>query len=148
MTCQHGFDEANCPICRMSDHTKPQKFIQKEKVTKVHPLNQHGQFLKQYFEQKEQELKELQNEKKSQDNHKSVELRSKTSFSPTPSLNKVPSFKNKMFFKRLNEIKPNSLSKFNLSQKVSLESSEWKFGEDSEEPLTSDFEKNKEKDKL
>jgi hypothetical protein len=148
MTCQHGFDEANCPICRMSDHTKPKKFIQKEKVTKVHPLNQHGQFLKQYFKQKEEELKELQNEKKSQDNHKSVELRSKASFSPTPSLNKLPSFKNKMFFKRLNEIKPNSLSKFNLSQRVSLESSEWKFGEDSEEPLTSDFEKNKEKDKL
>jgi hypothetical protein len=144
MTCQHGFDEVNCPICRMSNHTKPEKVIQKAKSTNAHPLNQHEHFLKQFLEEKEQELDK---KKDKPSNDKSLDLGSKQSFGPSPSLNKLPNFRNKMLLKRLNEIEPNSLSKFDLSKKVSLENPGWKFGEGSGEQLEGTTEREKDKDK-
>lgn len=142
MTCQHGFDEVNCPICRMENDTKPEKLLQKAKSINAHPLNQHEHFLKQFLEEKEEELT---NGKNTPNNDDSIDLRSKKSFGPSPSLNKLPNFKNKMLLKRLNEIEPNSLSKFDLSQKTSLENPGWSFGESSDEQSEKDVKEDKEK---
>ncbi|TFF97727.1 MAG: hypothetical protein EU541_07815 [Promethearchaeota archaeon] len=126
MRCQHGFEKENCPVCRISNNTKPDKFIQKEEIIKTHPLNQHGQFFKKILEEREQGKKEIED---MPHKDKSLRLDSRNPFKSSPSLNKLPSFKNKMFVKRFNEIQPNSLSKFNLSKKISLESPEWRFEE-------------------
>jgi hypothetical protein len=144
MTCPHGFDEVNCPICRMENDTKPEKVLQKAKSINAHPLNQHEHFLKQILDEKEQELT---NEKSKPTNDDSIDLRSKESFGPSPSLNKLPNFKNKMLLKRLNEIEPNSLSKFDLSKKVSLENPGWNFGENLDEQSEKDVKEDKEKQK-
>jgi hypothetical protein len=121
MVCIHGLNEENCPICRLSKHTYPNKFLQNLKNIE-NPLRESlEQSIRTDFK-KPPNLK-----KKLTSKNSFFHLRGITSFSKAPFINELPEFKNTMFIKRMNEIDINNPNKYQLSKKIPLESPDWKL---------------------
>lgn len=122
MTCIHGLDEMNCPICRISRSTLPKNYYLETNdnlFTKIkNPL-----FRKNYHE--DQETLENLFPKKVNLNSNPINLISSPNL-----INQNPNFKNKLFSARLNELDLSKFDKFGISKKIPLENSEWKFEKD------------------
>jgi len=122
MTCIHGLDDNNCPICRINIFTVPKDSARIN--------NFHQNELKPYFH--ESKLKEdiINHIVPGISDHKLfVENKSINPLPEAKLLNKLPNFKNRMFQERLDELNMNKSDNFKLSKKVSLENPEWKFEE-------------------
>jgi len=132
MVCIHGLDEENCPICRMSKHTYPSKYIQDLKDVE-NPLRESlKQSLRTDFKQPPNLKKKLT--PKNSFSH----IRGLTSFSRSPFINKLPEFKNTIFIKRMEEIDINNPNKYQLSKKMPLENPDWKLKTDRKKNLETD----------
>lgn len=121
MTCIHGLDEINCPMCRIFRSTLPIKEIKakREGFVKIeNPIFKKNSYLKEGLE------KELTN--------KRINLtHNKFNLIPKPNLiNEIPNFANKMFLERLKELDLGKSDILGLPKKIPLENPEWKFEEE------------------
>ncbi len=142
MLCIHGLNKINCPICRMEVHTKPKNSIHIKNQPKTHPLRQNNPFLKEHF-QKEHEQKAEMNDTFKDTSLHITNLNSLNSSPFLYFLNRLPTFKNRLLIKRLNEVRPEIPNKFDISRKISLESPEYGFKIDSFGPSEADSKKQK-----
>ncbi|MBD3194135.1 MAG: hypothetical protein GF317_03710 [Candidatus Lokiarchaeota archaeon] len=123
MTCIHGLDEINCPICRLNTHNFPNNGL-KIKDARQNPLKPKNPFYSTFLNQERKikpNLKGLNN----------LELEKVSDVEKSHFIKKIPNFSNNMFSKRMKEIDLGNPDKFGISKKISLENPEWKF--DSEE---------------
>lgn len=121
MTCTHGLDEMNCPICRIIRSTLPKNFLETNQnlFSKIkNPL-----FRKNY--QKDQEILKSLFPKKVNLNSYPINLISQPNL-----INQIPNFKNKLLSERLNELELSKLDKFGINKKIPLENPDWKFEKD------------------
>ena len=121
MTCTHGLDDNNCPICRINAFTVPKK------SDKIHNLHQND--LKPYFHESKSK-QDIINDIVPNISHQ--KLVKNPSINPIPEarlLNQLPNFKNRMFQERLDELNMDKSGNFKILRKISLENPEWKFEE-------------------
>lgn len=122
MTCIHGLDDNNCPICRINASTIPKDSF------KIHKL--HINELKPYHHESTLKADIVDKIRPKINPHES--LLKMNSINPVPeakTLNDLPNFENKMFQERLNELSFDKSETVKLLKKVSLESPEWEFEE-------------------
>ena len=118
MTCIHGLDEINCPICRMTVSSMP--------ITSIDSKNPHYNELKPHFHRNEDKSaivndivpKILQSKAQFDLNHVK-------NIPEARLLNQLPNFENDMFIKRLNELDLNKSDVFKISKKIEIENPEW-----------------------
>ena len=119
MTCIHGLDEINCPMCRILKSTAPLKeFNQKNKdFLKIkHPLFKNN--------------KNLDEKLISEITAKKTGLHSPNFISKPHFINEIPNFRNELFYERVKELDLTKEDNFNISKKISLENPEWNFDEE------------------
>jgi len=123
MSCIHGLDNNNCPICRISKSTIPNSPIVKNSV-KIEDLRPENPFFKNYIENKKQSEEYL--------THKNVLLNPNLiNPLPVPNLiNSIPNFENRDFMKKLNQLDINGLDTHGISKKINLESPTVKLDEE------------------
>ncbi len=123
MSCIHGLDNNNCPICRISKSTIPNSPIVKNSV-KIEVLRPENPFFKNYIENKKQSEEYL--------THKNVLLNPNLiNPLPVPNLiNSIPNFENRDFMKKLNQLDINGLDTHGISKKIKLESPTVKLDEE------------------
>jgi hypothetical protein len=123
MSCIHGLDNNNCPICRISKSTIPNSPIVKNSV-KIEDLRPENPFFKNYIENKKQSEEYL--------THKNVLLNPNLiNPLPVPNLiNSIPNFENRDFMKKLNQLDINGLDTHGISKKIKLESPTVKLDEE------------------
>ncbi len=115
MSCIHGLDNSNCPICRMSKFTIPNTPITKS-PTKIENLRPENPFFKNHLENKKQSEEYL--------TQKNTLLRPNL-INPLPIPNlitNIPNFENKDFMKKLDELNLKGLDPHGISKKINLES--------------------------
>jgi len=118
MTCIHGLDENNCPICRVLKSTAPKDFLNINKSPFSHIENP---FFKKNSKLKDEISKEIIPKK----------INGFTSpIQKPPLINEIPYFQNKLFLERIKELKISNEDTFGISKKIKLESPEWKFEEE------------------
>ena len=123
MSCIHGLDNNNCPICRISKSTIPNTPITKNS-TKIENLRPENPFLKKHIENQKQSGLHLS---------RNNPLLNPNLINPLPKpnlINKIPDFKNQDFSKKLDELSLTGLDTHGISKKVNLESPTVKLDED------------------
>jgi len=123
MSCIHGLDNNNCPICRISKSTIPNSPIDKNSV-KIENLRPENPFFKNHIENKKQSEEYL--------THKNT-LLSPNLINPLPApnlINSIPNFENKDFMKKLDKLDINGLDTHGISKKINLESPTVKLDEE------------------
>ena len=123
MSCIHGLDNNNCPICRISKATIPNTLIAKNSV-KIENLRPENPFFKNHIENKKQSEQIL--------TKKNILLSPNLiNRLPVPNLiNRIPSFENKDFMKKLDELDIKGLDTHGISKKINLESPTVKLDEE------------------
>lgn len=123
MSCIHGLDNNNCPICRISKSTIPNTPIAKNSI-KIENLRPENPFFKNYSEKKKQSEEYL--------TKNNILLRPNLiNPLPVPNLiNKIPTFENKDFMKKLDALDLKGLDPHGISKKIKLESPTVKLDED------------------
>ncbi len=123
MSCIHGLDNNNCPICRISKSTIPNSPIVKNSV-KIEDLRPENPFFKNHIENKKQSEEYL--------THKNVLLNPNLiNPLPVPNLiNSIPNFENKDFMKKLDTLNLKRLDTHGILKKVNLESPTVKLDEE------------------
>ncbi|MHA1292838.1 MAG: hypothetical protein ACTSQJ_09250 [Promethearchaeota archaeon] len=120
MVCIHGLDEINCPTCRIIRFSAPINAI------KIKNFHQHPLKLNDFMS-----INNLGNEKdfdKEIMNFKRIFKAPKEKmFFKKPSFVELPNFQNNLFLERLKEIDIKKIDHFEISKKIPLETSEWKF---------------------
>ena len=123
MSCIHGLDNNNCPICRISKSTIPNTPIAKNSI-KVENLRPENPFFKNYIEKKKQSEEYL--------TENNTLLRPNL-INPLPVPNlitKIPTFENKDFMKKLDALDLKGLDPHGISKKIKLESPTVKLDEE------------------
>ncbi|MBY8980498.1 MAG: hypothetical protein KGD72_08915 [Candidatus Lokiarchaeota archaeon] len=123
MSCIHGLDNNNCPICRISKSTIPKSPIVKNSV-KIENLRPENPFFKNHIENKKQSEEYL--------TQKNTFL-SPNLINPLPVpnlINSIPNFENKDFMKKLDKLDINGLDTHGISKKINLESPTVKLDEE------------------
>jgi len=123
MTCIHGFDEINCPTCRMVKSSIP---TNQDKIDLL-----YNNDLKPYnplMEGKNRKKMEVLNNLTPHNTH--FKLDSINTVPEASLLNRMPTFKNKMFSERLSELNLDKSDLFQISKKVPLENPELKLKEE------------------
>ena len=123
MSCIHGLDNNNCPICRISKSTIPNTPIAKNSA-KIENLRPENPFFNNHLENKNQSEEYLA---------KNNTILNPNLINPLPVpnlINKIPNFENKDFIKKLNELDIKGLDTHGISMKVNLESPKVKLDED------------------
>ena len=123
MSCIHGLDNNNCPICRISKSTIPNTPIAKNSI-KIENLRPENPFFKNYSENKKQ-IEEILT--------KNNTLLKPNLINPLPVpnlINKIPNFENKDFMKKLDALDLKGLDPHGISKKIKLESPTVKLDED------------------
>lgn len=123
MTCIHGLDQANCPVCRIENAMVPPNAKEIKDLYK-NPLKPKSPYLDEGQENREKIEKELKLKRLSVNKDKFIVPRVPLS------LNTLPDFKNQMFIKRMKEIDITKSEDFKIPKKKSLESPEWQFKSD------------------
>ena len=122
MSCIHGLDNNNCPICRISKATIPNTPIAKN-IIKIENLRPENPFFQTH----------LQNKKQSEENlTKKNALLSPNLINPLPVpnlINKIPNFENKECMKKLDTLNLKRLDTHGILKKVNLESPTVKLDE-------------------
>jgi len=123
MTCMHGLDDNNCPICRMSNSNYPINPINRTSLNK-NALNSFNHL----FNNKLSGNMTFEDDVSTADRNIRPNL---INDFPKPNLiNSIPSFENKLFLERINSLsikKPNDLG---ISKKISLENPELNLEEE------------------
>lgn len=117
MTCIHGLDDINCPICRMDRNSEPKSGL---KPSSPELKATSPQLLKD--SKKKYQLHSNLNPLKVKPNIKLINPPSNPLL-----LNQLPSFKNKLFQERLDALDLGKLDKFGISKKTTLENPEYKL---------------------
>jgi len=115
MSCIHGLDNNNCPICRISRATIPNTLIAKKSV-KIENLRPENPFFQNHIENKKQSEEYLT---------KKNTLLSPNLINPLPVpnlINRIPNFENKDFMKKLDALNLKGLDTHGISKKIKLES--------------------------
>jgi hypothetical protein len=123
MSCIHGLDNNNCPICRISKSTIPNTPIAKNPV-KIENLRPENPFFKKYIENKKQSEEYLT---------KKNALLKPNLINPLPVPNlitKIPNFENNDFMKKLDALDLKGLDPHGISKKIKLESPTVKLDEE------------------
>ena len=123
MTCIHGFDENNCPTCRMVKSSVPKN---QDKID-----NLYNNDLKPYnslMEGKNRKKEDILSNLTPHNTH--FKLDSINVVPEANLLNGIPNFENKMFSERLSELNIDKSDLFQISKKVPLESPELKLKEE------------------
>ncbi len=122
MSCIHGLDNNNCPICRISKSTIPNTPIAKNPI-KIENLRPENPFFKNYSEKKKKSEEYL--------TKNNILLRPNLiNPLPVPNLiNKIPNFENKDFMKKLDALDLKGLDPHGISKKIKLESPTVKLDE-------------------
>ncbi len=123
MSCIHGLDNNNCPICRISKSTIPNTPIAKNSI-KIENLRPENPFFKNYSEKKKQSEEYLT---------KNNTLLRPNLINPLPVpnlINKIPTFENKDFMKKLDALDLKGLDPHGISKKIKLESPTVKLDEE------------------
>jgi len=123
MPCIHGLDEANCPICRMSRHTLPRKFIERNDPRK-NSLKPETLKFKKNMKMKNALKHKLPKKKEEFEGLKLI-----NSIPSSPFLNEIPEFKNRMFEARLKEIAIGNPDNFGISEKEEFSNPELDINE-------------------
>ena len=120
MTCIHGFDETNCPTCRMVKSSIPST---QDKINLLHEndLKPYNPLMEENTNNNEDILNNLT------PNSTRFKLKSINTIPTANLLNPIPNFENKMFSERLGELNINKSDLFKISKKVPLESPELKL---------------------
>jgi len=122
MSCIHGLDNNNCPICRISKSTIPNSPIVKNPA-KIENLRPENPFFKNHIENKKQSEEYLS---------KKNTLLSPNLINPLPVpnlINSIPNFENKDFMKQLDTLNLKGLDTHGILKKVNLESPTLKLDE-------------------
>lgn len=122
MSCIHGLDNNNCPICRISKFTIPYTPIAKTPV-KIENLRPENPFFQNHIKNKKQSEEYLT---------KKNTLLNPNLINPLPMprlINKIPNFENKVFMKKLDELDLKGLDTHGISKKINLESPTVKLDE-------------------
>jgi len=122
MSCIHGLDNNNCPICRISKATIPNTLIAKKSV-KIENLRPENPFFQNHIENKKQSEEYLT---------KKNTLLSPNLINPLPVpnlINRIPNFENKDFMKKLDALNLKGLDTHGISKKIKLESPTVKLDE-------------------
>ena len=120
MTCLHGLDMINCPVCRTARAAIPSTSFKIKEVSRNE--------LKPYFHKpndKEMNIKEIIPNR--MQNRIPLNPGMMSMVPEMNSLNKLPDFKNKMFNERLNEIDITKKDIFKIAEKIPLESPDLKL---------------------
>jgi len=123
MTCLHGLDVNNCPVCRTAKAAIPSASFNLKNVSRNE--------LKPYFHKpnnKEMNIKDIIPNR--MQNRIPLNPGMMSMIPEMTSLNKLPDFKNKMFNERLNEIDIIKKDIFKIAEKISLESPHLKLDDD------------------
>jgi len=122
MSCIHGLDNNNCPICRISKSTIPNTPIAKNPI-KIENLRPENPFFKNYMGKKKQSEEYLT---------KNNTLLRPNLINPLPVPNlitKIPTVENKVFMKKLDALNLKGLDPHGISKKIKLESPTVKLDE-------------------
>ena len=122
MSCIHGLDNNNCPICRISKATIPNTPIAKKSV-KIENIRPENPFFKNHLENKKQSEEYLT---------KINTLLSPNLINPLPVpnlINRIPNFENKDFMKKLDELDIEGLDTHGITKKINLENPTVKLDE-------------------
>ncbi len=122
MSCIHGLDNNNCPVCRISKSTIPNTPIAKNHL-KIEDIRPENPFFKNHIENKKQSEESL--------TKKNI-LLNPNLINPLPIPNlitNIPNFENKDFMKKLDELDLNGLDTHGISKKINLESPTVKLDE-------------------
>lgn len=111
MPCIHGLDEINCPICRMTNHTLPRKFIERKNPRK-NPLKPETLHYETSVKKKNTLEYKLPKNKEEFEGLKLV-----NSIPRTPFLKEIPDFKNRMFEARMKELAIGNPDNFGISKR-------------------------------
>ena len=121
MTCIHGLDEINCPMCSMMRSTMPLKKLheKKENFLKI-----ENPFFKKNLMSKDNLVNELTN--------KRLNLNlAPLNIIPKPNLiNRIPKFENRLFLEKLKELDLDKGDILGIPKKIPIENPEWKFEEE------------------
>ncbi len=123
MSCIHGLDNNNCPICRISKSTIPNTPIAKNSA-KIENLRPENPFFKNHIENKNQSEEYLT---------KKNTLLKPNLINPLPVpnlINKIPNFENKDFMKKLDGLDLKGLDTHGILKKINLESPTVKLDEE------------------
>ena len=123
MSCIHGLDNNNCPICRISKSTIPNTPIVKNSG-KIENLRPENPFFKNHMENKKQSEEYI-----TQKNT----LLSPNLINPLPVpnlINSIPNFENKDFMKKLEKLDIKEMDTHGISKKINLESPTVKLDEE------------------
>jgi len=123
MTCIHGFDENNCPTCRIVKSAIPEN---KDKIDSLYnnELKPYNSLMKNKNHEKGDILSRLT------PHNTHFKLDSINIVPEAKLLNRIPTFENKMFSERLSEINLDKSDLFQISKKVPLKSPEMKLKEE------------------
>ncbi|MBN1802368.1 MAG: hypothetical protein JW891_12730 [Candidatus Lokiarchaeota archaeon] len=117
MTCTHGLDDNNCPICRIVRSTAPNTDLDLKNVRK-NPLKPVFNKKKEDNSIKREILPSLMRDK--------ILLRA-NSINLVPdmkSLNSIPTFENRIFLERIEELDLGNIDRYKISRKERLTSPE------------------------
>jgi hypothetical protein len=123
MTCIHGLDQANCPICRIEKAMVPSNSRKIEKLYE-NPLDPKNPFLNENGGKNKEIEEQLKLKRLNANKDKFIIPKVPQSF------NKLPDFKNQMFLERLKEIDITKSKDFKIPEKKTLESPKWEFKND------------------
>ena len=123
MTCIHGFDENNCPTCRIARSAVPKN---QDKIDNIYnnELKPYNSLMKNKNYEKGDILSKLT------PHNTHFKLDSINMVPEAKLLNRIPTFENKMFSERLSELNLDKSDLFQISRKVSLKSPEMKLKEE------------------
>ena len=123
MTCIHGFDENNCPACRIVSSAVPKN---QDKIGSLYnnELKPYNSLMKNKNRKKGDILSKLT------PHNTHLKLDSINIVPEAKILNQIPTFENQMFLERLSELSLDKSDLFQISKKVPLKSPEMKLKEE------------------
>ena len=123
MSCIHGLDNNNCPICRISKSTIPNTPITKSSLESEN-IRPENPFFRNHIKNKKQNEEYIS---------KNNTLLNPNLINPLPVpnlINKIPTFENKDFMKKLDALDLKGLDPHGISKKIKLESPTVKLDEE------------------
>jgi hypothetical protein len=120
LTCIHGIDENNCPICRISSISVPKNLISKNKVNQEDFLIK-SPFIDDYSSNKEVYEKEIS---------KKVNPLQPNLINPLPKpnlINQIPPFENKTLLDQLNKHDLANVDIYGITKKIPVKKGELEF---------------------
>ena len=117
MTCIHGLDENNCPICRIANSIIPINSLKKRENQLLNLENP----LYRRINKNQKLLKEIS------PTHIKSPLETSNLLSKPNLINDIPDINGSLFKKRLNEVDISKSDKFKIKKRVKVKSPDFEF---------------------